>query len=173
MFLILLFYNTQRNGYPFISPTTNTKVKMLHRPAQWGPLPELYCMLNKKNNHEQEHLSNVQPCSEYISSSANQAGLVAFRWVRLLIYKIRMKLFCCPHQSRQSLLEYWWPANGLLPQLPSLDTPTEQRKQGRESILLDLSWEYWSTIWPWDRQIVWLLLFSSLLPFHTYLLRAA
>lgn len=28
-----------------------------------------------------------------------------------------MKLFCCPHQSRQMLLEYWWSRGAFLPQL--------------------------------------------------------
>lgn len=104
--------------------------------------------------------------SEYRSSSVSQAGPVAFHWVQLLICKIRMKLFCCPHQSRQSLLEYWWPADGLLPLLPSLDTPIERRERG--SVLLDLSWENRSTIWPWDRQIGRLFLFSSFLFTHFY-----
>lgn len=88
-------------------------------------------------------------------SPAGQVVLVAFHGVQLLICKIRLKLFCCPHQSRQSLLAYWWPADSLLPQLPSVDTPTELREaeweRGREYVLLDLSWKYWSSIWVWDR----------------------
>ncbi len=82
---------------------------------------------------EQNHPSNVQCYTENRSSSVSQAGLVAFCWVQLLINRIRMKLFCCPHQSRQRLLEYWWPGNGLPPQLPSL--VTEQRERGREHLV--------------------------------------
>lgn len=37
-----------------------------------------------------------------------------------------------------------------------------RQRERRGSVLLDLSWEYWSAIWPWDRQIDRLFLFSSL-----------
>lgn len=135
-----------------------------------GPTPwTIPHVKTKKNNLEQDHPSTVKCFSEYSSSWASQAGQVAFHWAQLLIYKIRMKLLCSPHQSRQSLLEYWWPANGLLPQLPSLDTPTEQKE--REG----------ASCWIWAGNIDRLsgLEIGSpnvplfFLPFHTFLLRAA
>lgn len=55
--------------------------------------------------------------------------------VQLLIYKIRMKLFCCPHHSGQRLLEYWWSASGGIPQHPSLDTPTEESESKGEHLV--------------------------------------
>lgn len=105
------------------------------------------------------------------STTASEAGLLAFHRVQILICKIRTKLFCCPHQSRHSLLEYWWPADGLLPQLPSPATPKESErvKEGEreaKTILLDLSWRYRSAIWPQDK-LTLPLLFPSLSHFST------
>lgn len=61
--------------------------------------------------------------------SHSQAEPVAFHRLQLLIYKIRMKLFCCPHQSWQMLLEYWWSRGAFLPQLHFSWT---QQQQGGE-----------------------------------------